>query len=536
MDGPSTSIGVPLRALLDFPGLGLQQVAGPAGDRFVTCVGITELEDPTRYLVAGQLLLTAGVPLPVDDAGIDAYTRRVADAETAALGFGVDPVYHDVPAHLAEACDRYGLPLLRIPAETPFVAINQAAYTIMAEARFRELRQISSGQSALATAAGRRNAPQAVVTQLAGQVDGWVALFDGNGNEMFTAGRLPSPAARTGVRHLAETQLTHSTAAVDHQPGLHLIAHTVPGTVPLALGIATPAPPTPAHHSITASAVTLLSLLTSPRYALGSDGQSAAALVRLLLGHSPTEVAPLLSDRWTVVHGTLTTTTHDEPTAHLAALASALGTPYLDLTGRTLHALIPADATSPDDTSHLGWTLGFSAPVPTSDLPLGNVQAERALHRALAAGQRIGRHPTTDPSFDALLTPEAAATHARARLGPLTADPVLLETLWTWLAHHGSWDRTADALQVHRNTVRQRIGKVGRLLGEDLQEPDVRMELWFALRWLPPESGSGAGSGSGSGSGFGAGSGVGGRSRSASGSGAGSGAESGSGSGPEGRV
>uniref|UniRef100_UPI00062C8364 helix-turn-helix domain-containing protein n=1 Tax=Streptomyces stelliscabiei TaxID=146820 RepID=UPI00062C8364 len=58
----------------------------------------------------------------------------------------------------------------------------------------------------------------------------------------------------------------------------------------------------------------------------------------------------------------------------------------------------------------------------------------------------------------------------------------LVETLRTWLSLHGSWDRTAVALTVHRNTVRQRIARCATLLDTDLDDPDVRMELWFALR------------------------------------------------------
>lgn len=38
------------------------------------------------------------------------------------------------------------------------------------------------------------------------------------------------------------------------------------------------------------------------------------------------------------------------------------------------------------------------------------------------------------------------------------------------------------ALSVHRNTVRQRIGRCAELLDVDLNDMDVRAELWFALR------------------------------------------------------
>jgi len=70
----------------------------------------------------------------------------------------------------------------------------------------------------------------------------------------------------------------------------------------------------------------------------------------------------------------------------------------------------------------------------------------------------------------------------RTLLAPIAAAPALMDTLRTWLSLHGSWDRTAVALSVHRNTVRQRIARCAALLEADLDDPDVRMELWFALR------------------------------------------------------
>jgi DNA-binding PucR family transcriptional regulator len=35
--------------------------------------------------------------------------------------------------------------------------------------------------------------------------------------------------------------------------------------------------------------------------------------------------------------------------------------------------------------------------------------------------------------------------------------------------------------------VRHRLARIAELLDVDLQDPGVRMELWFALHWLPDE-------------------------------------------------
>ncbi|MCX4911318.1 PucR family transcriptional regulator [Streptomyces sp. NBC_00878] len=513
---------VPLSVLLADPALGLRQVAGPAGDRRVSTVGTTEIEDPTPYLVGGELLLTAGVRLPLDADGIDTYVRRVVAAGVGALGFGVAPVHDEVPSELVAACDRHGLPLLRLPPATPFVAVGQAAYAAIAEARNRELREISRAQSALATAAARPDALQAVLDRLSAHTGAWAVLYDSEGNELFSAGPRPASPTPGRVRDLAVRTTARvrtgpagrsaPAAAADHQGGTHLTVHTLPGadgtTMALALGQATTAVPTLVHRQITSTATVLLALLTSPRHALGTDTHSVGALVRLMLGAAPADVSPALAPAdtaaaehcWIVVHGRHTSAgsasaSHpgDDP-ARLATLGTALGTPYLYVEGSELKALVlsapDARPEVPAQAADLGWVLGFSPPAPASDLSHADRQAERALQRALAAQVPVVVH-TRDPlTVHGLVPPADARDLARTRFAPLDGAaspgaPVLLETLRTWLTLHGSWDRTAAALHVHRNTVRHRLARVGELLDVDLHDPGVRMELWFALHWLP---------------------------------------------------
>ncbi|WP_427919149.1 PucR family transcriptional regulator [Streptomyces sp. cg40] len=507
---------VPLSVLLADPVLGLRQIAGPAGDRLVSTVGTTEIEDPSPYLVGGELLLTAGVRLPPDAEGVDTYVRRVVAAGVCALGFGVAPVHDEVPAELVAACDRHGLPLLRLPPATPFVAVGQATYAAIGEARNRALREISRAQSALAAAAARPDALRAVLDRLSGHTGAWAVLHDARGNELFSAG--PRPAAPTPgrVRDLAVRTLARvrtgtagrsaPAAAADHEGGVHLTVHTLPGTeragTTLALGQAATEAPTLVHRQITGTAAVLLALLTSPRHALGTDTHSAGALVRLMLGAAPADVAPALgpAGHWVVVHGRYATAPASPPPgddpAQLATLGTALGTAYLYVDGSGLKALVPGAPDVrpevPAQAADLGWVLGFSTPVPASELAHADVQAGRALQRALAAQVPAVVH-TRDPlTVHGLVPADGARELARTRFAPLDAAgspgaPVLVETLRTWLTLHGSWDRTAAALQIHRNTVRHRLARVAELLDVDLQDPGVRMELWFALDWLPDE-------------------------------------------------
>ncbi|MDX6761757.1 PucR family transcriptional regulator ligand-binding domain-containing protein, partial [Streptomyces sp. F8] len=138
-----------LASLLADRELGLRHLAGPAAAG-VHGVHASEMPDPSPYLLGGELLLTAGAG-PAEDP--DGYVARLAGAGAAALGFGVAPVHEEVPAALAEACARHGLPLLEVPPRTPFSAVARAVGRLTAEARTRELRRITEAQQALAAAA-----------------------------------------------------------------------------------------------------------------------------------------------------------------------------------------------------------------------------------------------------------------------------------------------------------------------------------------------------------------------------------------------
>lgn len=452
---------VPLSALLSREDLGLRLLAGP-DETDIHWVHTSEMADPFPYLLGGELLMTAGVQLPDPER----YVARVAAAGAAALGFGVTPVYDTVPEGLVAACARHGLPLLEVPPRTPFAAVGRAVWRLMAEARHRELRRVTEAQQSLATAAARPDPVPAVLRALASRLAGRAALYAPDGSEYAAVGRPLEPGTAAALARLARVPHAGSrpASAADTVAGTHLAAYALGGGPGLTLGLASGRREA-GDHTIAGVAVVLLSLLTAPHQG-ADEATRSTALVRLLLGAAPAEVAPLLGEApWTVVH------------ARGEGVPPPLGTPLVDVREGTVRALLPAGR---DVAPHPGWTLGVSAPVEADELAAADLQAARALGRARAAHLPLARHRSG--GIGALLDPEEAAAYARTLLAPLP-EP-LRETLRAWLSLHGNWDRTATALDVHRNTVRQRIARCAALLGMDLDEAEVRMELWFALRWL----------------------------------------------------
>ncbi|KQX78919.1 PucR family transcriptional regulator [Streptomyces clavifer] len=477
--GPPTP-PIPLTELLAREELGLRRIAGP--DRAdLLWVHTSEMADPYPYLLGGELLLSAGVLLTDAETNADTYVARLVEAGAAALGFGVAPVHDTVPEALVEACDRHGLPLLEVPPGTPFTAIARAVWRLMAEARHRELRRVTRAQQALAAAAARPDPVPAVLHQLAVQLEGRVVLLTAEGGELHAAGGPPPREERAALVQLSRVVSTDRrpspASATDTLDGTQLAAYALDGGQGLALALATPRRD-PGVHTVAGIAVVLLALLTAPHQGADAAGRSAA-LVRVLLGASPQEVAPLLADDgalWTVVHARRADgRAPDRLTA--GALGASLGSPLVDAGPDTVRVLLAGPGGA---TAQTGWILGASAPCPATALPAADTEAARALGRAEATDTPLATHRTGTGGLAALIPADLAEAHARVLLAPLT-EP-LAETLRCWLSLHGSWDRTAVALRVHRNTVRQRIARCATLLERDLDDMDVRTELWVALR------------------------------------------------------
>lgn len=82
---------------------------------------------------------------------------------------------------------------------------------------------------------------------------------------------------------------------------------------------------------------------------------------------------------------------------------------------------------------------------------------------------------------------EVLSAYSGAILAPLDDLPEperfeLIETLREWLQSNGAWEAAATRLGVHRNTVRNRIGRIASSTERNLDRGDDRFELWLALR------------------------------------------------------
>ncbi|MEV0251057.1 helix-turn-helix domain-containing protein [Nocardia sp. NPDC050712] len=137
-------------------------------------------------------------------------------------------------------------------------------------------------------------------------------------------------------------------------------------------------------------------------------------------------------------------------------------------------------------------TIGFSGPATGFDqLTTSYRQARRALSTlqmlgrtgALLDGARLGAvgllldaAHTLDPAFGPLTEIQPLLDYDARHHTTLT------ETAWAHLEFGANIARTAEELFIHRNTVRQRLSRIGALLGPDWLDGPRRLDVHLAVR------------------------------------------------------
>lgn len=508
-----------LASLTHHSALKLTVLAG--GDRLdteVRWVHTSELDDPAPYLEGGELLLTTGLKLDVGDAAaIRAYVRRLAAAGVVGVGFGVGVGHDAVPPALVGAAAAARLPLLEVPRATPFIAISKAVSAAVAADQYQAVTAGFEAQRELTRAALAPDGTAALLARLAAHLSGWAALYDASGTVLAAA---PDWAVRRAARLAGEIDRLRDTPAPASAavPGPEGTGDRVElqslgtGRRPRGfLAVGTEERLDTSARYVVHAAVALLTLsLEQSRTLQDAQSRLAAALLRMLLAGQP-EHARSVAGR---LYGSLfehplrlliaePSDPHAGPEAlvllaeRAEAAAARSGEPLLAVReGPRLIVLAAEDAAALATVADLAegadaLAAGLSAPAPPAGVPEAHGQAERALAVALRRGRNLVEHGEVGAgSVMPLLADDAVRAFAEGLLRPLrehdaTARGDLVTSLAAWLSHHGQWDAAAVELGVHRHTLRYRMRRVEEILGRSLNEADVRMELWLALKAKP---------------------------------------------------
>ncbi|WP_432247630.1 PucR family transcriptional regulator [Streptomyces sanyensis] len=482
---------------------------------------VSELADPVPYMEGGELLLVTAMNLDAEDReAMRRYVRRLVGAGVVGLGFAVGVFYEDVPEALVEAAEAEGLPLLAVPRRTPFLAIAKAVSAAIAAETYRAVTAGFEAQREM-TRAALTEGPDGIVARLAAHIDGWAALYDASGAVVAAA---PDWAARRAGRYAGDVarlreRTAPASAVVGADAGEDRVELQSLGTgrrVRGALAVGTAAPLGTAERYAVHSAVALLTLATARSRTLqAAEQRLGTAVLRMLLAgqseHARAVAGDLYGGLLDAPFRLLLAEPAGDPSGRepgrppavfaeaVEAAAARAGEAVLavpDLDDRMV-VLAPdggevvahcAEVYGDRDAEEADAVVGLSAPAGPSTAAAAYRQAEQALSVARRRGRALVEHEELAAgSIVSLLADDAVRAFADGTLRALrehdaTGRGDLVASLRAWLAHHGQWDAAAADLGVHRHTLRYRMRRVEEILGRSLDDPDVRMELWLALK------------------------------------------------------
>ncbi|MBX7550541.1 PucR family transcriptional regulator [Streptomyces sp. NPDC004232] len=505
---------------------------------------VSELADPVPYMEGGELLLITALKLDAEDPQImRRYVKRLVGAGVVGLGFAVGVNYEEIPEALVDAAREEGLPLLEVPRRTPFLAISKAVSAAIAADQYRAVTAGFAAQREL-TKQTLNAGPEGLLGALAAQVDGWAALYDASGAVVAAAPEWAGRrAARltAEVERLRERPAPASSVVggPEHEDRVELHSLGTGRRPRAALAVGTAAALGTAERYAVHSAIALLTLTTERSRSLhAAEQRVGAAVLRMLLAGEPDHARAVAGDlygglldapfRMIVAEsasGAAARAQADAP-GRTAVVADSGGDPLGGLAESVESAaarsgeavlvvpegerlvVLAADAgaavaactryaaaleaarAAPERTGgdEAELVVGLSAPAGPIAAAAAYKQAEQALSVARRRGRVLVEHERLAAgSVLPLLADDAVKAFADGLLRALhehdaTGRGDLVASLRAWLSRHGQWDAAAADLGVHRHTLRYRMRRVEEILGRSLDDPDVRMELWLALK------------------------------------------------------
>lgn len=143
-------------------------LASPAAlHRPVRWVHVSEVPDIGTLLSGGELLLTTGIALPDDPAGLTRYVDDLADAAASALVVELGRRFTALPPALVRAARRRDLPLVALQRPVRFVDVTEAVHSHIVEKQFLQLQRSDAVHAAFTALTVAGASPADVLARVA---------------------------------------------------------------------------------------------------------------------------------------------------------------------------------------------------------------------------------------------------------------------------------------------------------------------------------------------------------------------------------
>ncbi|MBG0830890.1 PucR family transcriptional regulator ligand-binding domain-containing protein [Planomonospora sp. ID67723] len=486
---------------------GARLIAGERGlDRIVQRLNVMEVPDILAWVKPHELLLTTGYPLRNTPQSLDRLVTDLDERGLAALAIKLGRYLDELPDEMVEQADRLGFPLIQLPDDVGFDDILNQVLTDILNRQAAVLARAEEAHRALVAIVLAGGGLHEVTAEVAGLLDVAVAVLDDAGQTLASAGPAEYVAALGGAPDDRRTVVP--VVAGGHHHG-RIVAYGPAGAIDER------------DVGILERAATVAALVVTRQEAVNAvESKYRADFLRDVLtgraGGSERIASRARAFGWNLERPVTVLVAEldpdgDERTAQdrlVTCWSAALRRhdPRGAVAGFSHEVVAVVDADS--DTARLARdaAAAFAECLPAtfstgaSRTATGAEAIPEAYGQALKAA-RVGRQlhgPGAVAHFDQLgvyrllsLVSDTGELHAfvRETLGPLASDDDadnadLRRTLQVLLETNLNVAETARRLHFHYNTLRYRIGKLERLLGNFTEDAHLRLNLTLALHVL----------------------------------------------------
>ncbi|MEV0378845.1 PucR family transcriptional regulator ligand-binding domain-containing protein [Nonomuraea sp. NPDC050643] len=466
--------------LLRSPALQLRVLAGESGlSRSVSWAHVSELDDPTPWLLGAEVIMTTGIGVPRAAARQRAYLERLDDAGVSALALSAQ--LHVPPLHpiFFETARARGMPVLEVPLAVPFIAISQEVAAALREDASHRLGAQLQVFGALRWLASEDLDTPTLFKRLE-RLSGYdVYLSTRHGRPLLPGVPVPSldvlPAEPDAPPTIPGGFVLPVSAPGG--PAGYLVAFEREGARPAGLAVV--------QHIATVAALQV-AMARHERETLRREGAETLAELLQNILDPPAARRRLARFGLPMDADTVLLVVRGVPDDALRRALDDL--PHLMLRRGDDHHVLGPTSLGPAVAALPGAAAGMSRPFPPGEsLTVAQREAVWAASHAGEAGKPLvhygedttGRWLPDDPA-----TLTALVDHV---LGEVLAydeghGSQLLTSVRVWMERNRHVEDAAAALHIHPNTLSYRLRRFSALTGRDLSSSAAFAEVWLAVR------------------------------------------------------